>query len=259
MMNILKIFVWLLFLPSFSIAQKSFIRAELRRNIDVWNPFSEATEKYQDSSGNIYSSTWGINLQSDIISKPRWSLSAGISYKKINYRVTDRIHTWKYSYSFFNSGTLYYYEVTRNFEDPADLVSESNSFGLNSEFAFKLMDKSKLSHAIGVRPDIYFLEYFNSEYESDDFTSNDIEESIPKPAEGPSNHLFFSSMNCDLFYRFTWYASNRLSIGAKVDFGVNLYSDWAEFKRYGYIGLGVELGFGNFKSSQKNEPNNSNE
>lgn len=235
---------------SLTFGQRNYLLISSGGNIDLYKPWSEAGAQYQDSTGNISSDTWITRFQTNIIVKEKWAISVGLSYKMINYRVKDRIYKWNYSYSYFQTGTMYYVNATRIFNDPADLITTSKNFGLNLEFIYRIKHNNHLQSAIGLRPDIYLLEYYNSSYKSSDFSSFDIEESIPKPGPAPPKHFFFSSMNCDLFYRFTWY-TDYFSLGAKIDAGINIYSDWAEFKRYGYLGLSFELGFGKFKTYEK--------
>jgi hypothetical protein len=38
----------------------------------------------------------------------------------------------------------------------------------------------------------------------------------------------------------------------KVYVGTNLYSDWDQFKKYAWVGLGLEMGFGKVKASKVN-------
>ena len=39
----------------------------------------------------------------------------------------------------------------------------------------------------------------------------------------------------------------------RASLGTNLYSDWDQFKSYAWLGLGIELGFGNGKSKDSSK------
>ena len=56
------------------------------------------------------------------------------------------------------------------------------------------------------------------------------------------------------FYKFLYTPWPEFSVGAKFLFGTNLKSDWDEFKKYSWLGFGIELGFGTRKAwSKKSE------
>lgn len=239
-----KKILFLLFIEiaSYSFSQKELVRVNYNYNIDVWSPYSETGTVYQDINGTISSNVWNLNIQTQIIDKPRWGMNIGFAYKRINYKVIDHLNFWNYKTPITgpNSGGTPKHRV---FIDPADLLSVSNSIGLTFEGYYSIFSTEKMTSNIGLNTEIYFLEFYKTWYESDDFTETDPEGSIPIENNPIPRNLFLSSINSSIFFRNTWYLANHFSLGAKLSLGANIYSDWEQFKRYAWLGVGVEIGF----------------
>jgi hypothetical protein len=67
-----------------------------------------------------------------------------------------------------------------------------------------------------------------------------------------NNEVLFplSSIDLSIFYSNRWQLKDNFSLGARVSLGTNLYSDWDQFKKYAWLGLGLELGFGKVKGKE---------
>jgi hypothetical protein len=97
------------------------------------------------------------------------------------------------------------------------------------------------------------LEWYNSKYITDrsaikeDYGYEILEPTVYNNAE---IGFFPSSLTTDIFYRYLWIVSDKFNLGTRISLGTNLYSDWDQFKKYAWLGLGLELGFGKVKASK---------
>lgn len=240
-----KLTVIIILFSSISFGQQAnLLRLEYQYHQNAWLPYSEQGAIYQDSTGAISSNSWGVNLQTQFLTKKKWGLSAGLAYRKLNYRIEDRIHRWNYSYSTFSQGQTAVFYVDRYFDDPADLVATSNSWGLIGEGYVNVFETKNLKGSVGGSVDVYLLEFYEAFYSSTDFSPNDRPESKPYAADGPNRKWFLSSSGASVFFRTTWYFSERINVGAKIGIATNLYADWEQFKKYSWLSAGLEIGFG---------------
>lgn len=53
-----------------------------------------------------------------------------------------------------------------------------------------------------------------------------------------------------VFYRQSFHWSDYFTFSGRISVGTNVYSDWDQYKRYVWIGLGLEAGFGKKKCTK---------
>ncbi len=254
--------LFLLFFASLALvnfyAQTNWVSLNRNYIVDLKKPFSEEAQQFDAEGKSVSSSMSTASFFITAIKTPKFSWSVGLAYKDIHFRVKDRIKNWKYIVGYDNNliiDTLHY-----TFQDPADFVAESKSYGFLNQFSYTLFSKEKIKNYIGLDIELYCWENYESRYESDDFDPTINmgfmlqEEDRPSTNAPPLKHFFSSSASAAVFYKFLYTPTNYFSIGAKILYGANLQSDWDEFKKYSWLGFGIELGFGPRKAwSKKSE------
>ncbi len=226
---------------AFSQETRNLIKFEYKFIKDLWKPFSEQGAIYNDSNGTISSSSKSMNLHTTIISKPKWNVNVGLAFKKINFKIEDRIHYWNYTRSVVSVGQLYTDTNYRVFNDPADFNATSTSVGVLIEVNYEVFRTDVLIGNAGIDLEIYGYEKYIAWYSSDDFTVNDYPESIPKAGSGPRRKFFLSSANASVYYRTIFYPNEYYDLGLKLSLGGNIHSDWSQFKKYIWLGIGLEI------------------
>jgi len=145
---------------------------------------------------------------------------------------------------------ILYYSIWNNtYFAPTDLKSISHSVGLTPNFNYLLLSKGGYDGVIGVYTTAYLFEIFNAKY---------VIKSIPIGFDVPSidpynaREVLFplSSIDLSIFYINRWQLKDNFSLGARISLGTNLYSDWDQFKKYAWLGLGLEMGFGKVKKDK---------
>ncbi|MGV3631581.1 MAG: hypothetical protein ACO1O6_10250 [Bacteroidota bacterium] len=238
-MRIISHFIWILLCPFGYKAQTNILHLNYNYHLDLWKPFSAEAQEFIKNGKEVTSKTWNMNLTSTIIHKPKFSWSAGFAYKSTNFRVKDRITKWAYLQYYDNNQIVDTVQYT--FSDPADLIAVSTSYAVTNQFAFLLRNKTLSKHYVGLEFDVYCLEYYDSWYES----SNKLQEDHqPYPNPGPVKHFFLSSISTAAFYKLFYVPKDYCSIGLKLSLGSNIYSDWDQFRKYVWMGVGLEIGFG---------------
>lgn len=245
----MKVLVFLLTLVSvnisFSQETRNIFKFEYKFIHDMWKPYSAQGEIYQDSTGNISSDSRSFNLHTTVISKPKWSVNVGLTLKRTNFKVEDRIHAWNYTRKIVSVGQLYVDTNYRVFNDPADFNATSTSIGVILEGNYELFRTDMLIGSMGLNVETYLYEKYDSWYSSDDFTPNDYPESIPKTGQGPRKKFFLSTVNTSIYYRTVFYPNDYYDLGLKISLGGNILSDWNQFQRHIWVGLGLELSLNN--------------
>lgn len=236
-------FLFLLFfiiISSGSFGQRQIVGLSLTPLIDVWKPFSIPLETLNSDRIKISSFTLLIGAHTQVVDKEKWGVAVGLGYKSISYKVKDYLESFTYTHHVSGSDQV---TVLHEFKDQADLVAVSNSFGLNTDWYYKLFSKERVNGSVGLRCEAYFLEYYKSWYASSDaFESS--QGALPIPNQGPGRKLFFSSMNTSLFYKTSLLLKGEYTrISVKISAGANLYSDWEQFKRNAWVGIGLGLDF----------------
>lgn len=245
MKTINKSFI-LLFCLSVSFYNLAQIKIGGNYNVDIYKPYTPEAQSYIKINDKVDSRTINGFINFKVLTREKMTLWVGISYKHINHEVQDKIKRYYY-YSYGNGTT-----VLMPVDKTLDLKSESHSFGLMNEFSYSLASKEKLSHEIGITNEIYLLEFFKSfyYYDNSDEQFNDYRVTLLPMNSKLSSPFFFSSANLAGFYRFTYHPTSLVTTSVKVSFGTNLYSNWDQFQKYAWVGLGLEIGLSenNFKS-----------
>ena len=231
----------------------------LNRNyiVDLKKPFSEEAQQFDAEGKSVSSSMSTASFFITAIKTPKFSWSVGLAYKDIHFRVKDRIKNWAYLAFYDNNQIID--TISYTFQDPADFVANSNSYGLMNQFSYAFFSREKFSNYIGLDVDLYLFEKYSSGYESADYDPDYAGQYLPasgRPStdDSPISKYFLSSSSFSLFYKFLYTPTNYFSIGTKILYGANLQSDWDEFKKYSWLGFGIELGFGTRKAwSKKSE------
>lgn len=233
--------VSLIYISCFSQIE-NIIKIGYQKNTEVFAPYASNMESYIQSGGKVASSSWSIYAQYAVFNRKRWSLLAGITFKKMNFIAEDRITNSIY----YNNGNM----VNYIYKDPIDYVSKSNSFGISAEFNYNLFANKIIRGQIGINSELYFLESFRAKYISQD-TKGQFGQTIPIPEVGTIPKMFiYSASNISFFYRTSLNISPKISPAFKLSIGTNLHSDWSQFSRYAWLGLGFEVGFGQFKKDK---------
>ncbi len=234
----------ILVFPLFLTAQNNILTVNGNYHLDIWKPYLKESSDFQDSTSAIESSTYRIGLNTEIKLNDKFWLSAGLIYKRIDYRVIDRIYTWTYYYYHAGQGNSYTDTVKGVYTDPADLVAKSYNFGVHLEGNYQLTENDTWSSSVGLASEVYLFEMYRSHYESDDFWVPGYGASgHPTTTLGDFNQFRVSGVNLDLHYRVRWQFASQFNAGLKLSVGTNLYSNWTHFSRNSWIGLGVEFGF----------------
>lgn len=244
-MSTLKIFITCIVLSINNCATaqvENIIHLGYQKNLEVFAPYASNMESYIQSGGKVASSSWSIYAQYAVFNRKRWSLLAGITFKKMNFIAEDRI-----------TNSIYYKNgnwVNYIYKDPIDYVSKSHSFGISAEFNYNLFANKIIRGQIGINSELYFLESFRAKYISQD-TKGIFGQSIPVPEVGTIPDMFiYSASNISFFYRMALNISPKISPAFKLSIGTNMHSDWSNFSRYAWVGLGLEVGIGQFKKDK---------
>jgi hypothetical protein len=243
-----KTFLLLYLIVNISVfSQNNRVVLGYHNNTDIFKSNHDYLSLDNSTIRSAKSNTFQFDVSTYLLKKNRISIYLGLSYKRIFYTAENRIQDWNFSVKYVSVGQVMYYDVHYKFDDPADLISKSNSFGLGTDNNLLLFEKQKISGLVGLNYRIYFLEYFNSYYFSNDpiiSDSNNVYfENRPQTNIGPIKKIFLSSINITAYYRQVFQLHENFSLAARVSLGTNLYSDWDQFKKYAWLGLGLEMGF----------------
>ena len=240
-----------LFFLQIAYSQTNRINFGYQRNIDLWKPFTDLPQNIEGFDQSFFSKTYQLDLSTPLYRKGKFAMLLGISFKKIDYRFENRIQNWDFKVQYASGGQSNYYFVNYHFEDPADLIAISKSIGIGTDNNLKLYQLKKLSGDLGINFRVYLLEFYNSFYESKDPIISEpgspYYDYRPFPNYGPQNKFFLSSINISTYYRQGFLLKENFSLAARISLGTNLYSDWDQFKKYAWLGVGLEMGFGKVK------------
>jgi hypothetical protein len=201
------------------------------RNLDLVK-YTRTADVFTDQGFDVWSSTQKAELFCTIpLVHSKWNLGAGVAYKLIKHHVTDYFLYSPYESS--ANGNTYYKELE------GDAESTSNSLGLKLEVTRIVHQNGRFYGSVGLNTEWYLLEFYNSVFNAD--SSGSIEAQPKMPAT--QKNFFLSSCNLSSFYRFELqHPDFGPSLAVKLSLGTNLYSDWDQFSKYVWIGLGGELG-----------------
>ena len=262
-MNLLKCFIFsfFIFTQTLTFGQDNFIKISIFNGIVDKNIVLENLMEKYGYDYKVENFTFDFSLK--VISRKKNCFLMGLSYKKIQSKIIDRITHWNYTTYHFGTGLYTYYTINQVYQDPADLISNYHNFGLNNEFIYKLKNHKNFQNDIGIKSEIYLFEFFNSHFYTKDIAlknsenptySSSMDYSLINSSSKPftkyyenKNQLFLSLVNLSLFYRLSYCVNEKFSLATKISLGTNLYSDWDQFKKYAWLGVGLEMGFGKKK------------
>lgn len=216
------------------------------RNIDLYKPYTEQAKQYMEVNDKVHSSTQAANFKKVVYQNQKYSWNIGLSYKRITHIVQSKV-TGYYEHYVSPSQNLDYYIYRAT---DLDLVSKSNSFGIINEFDFLFLQRNRLHHKIGLSNELYLFENYTSVYQLK--SGANFNDKVYDIYLNPLNAFFgnkflLSSTNLSLYYRLGWQLKENLSLGTKISLGTNIQSDWDQFRRYAWLGFGIEVGFGKSK------------
>jgi hypothetical protein len=207
----------------------------LQTNLDVYKPYSSFGKEFNKKYNNVSSFTYSVYGYYSIVLDNKQSFGLGFSLKRIQHKIVN-----KFDYQinvvqppFGSNDTVIYYS-------PTTLYSKSTSIGAYFEFNRIIHAKKKRHGILGIATQLYFLEFFKSHYDLHNEHSG-LDDPIPMLQSTPRN-FFFSSANASLSYALEFMDEKSVSFRLKASLGTNLYSDWDQFSKYVWIGVGGEFG-----------------
>jgi hypothetical protein len=249
-----RIILFFLFISSLSCLKAQLIIGA-EQNIDVYLPLTETAQKYELNKNDLKTNTFSLFLNYSIPLNHKFSFSGGLSYKQIKYEVSNIIKEIQYNEYSSSSGNLL---STGFFETDIGYHSISKSFGLNFSFLYSLVNKKKANHQIGIGAMGYIFEHYTGDFFGD-YGKNAPQDqwynyyTFNRPSSGIYDYgrgFKLSNVNLCTYYRFVFQFHEKFSLAARVSLGTNLYSDWDQFKKYAWLGLGLELGFGKVRGKK---------
>lgn len=226
------------------------------RNLDLYKPYTETTQEYMKYNDQISSSTRSANVKYTAFSNGKISWNVGVCYKYIKHLIDHKVLGYYEHYVSPSMGLDYY--IFR--ETDLDLWSKSHSLGIVNELDYTFFETDKLINKVGISNEIYLFENYSSVYvfhkkhvnfndEVFDVNLYPLNSNFGKNG----NKLFLSSTNLSIYYRFEGKIADDFRFGTKISLGTNLYSDWDQFRKYIWIGVGLEVGFGGRKKEKGND------
>lgn len=222
-------------------AQKHMFVIGGQRNIDIYKPYNSLTREFINSGGEISSSTFSFDFNYIFINKNNWAGTFGVIYQRIDHRIVD----YNDQHQYWTGGTGIASSHTYYYSDPLDLISVSESFGIGFSLGRIFPSNDKFLNQVSLNFNFFPIEKYRYYYYSSDIN-------LPfSDLDGPNNgnefylkYFTLSAFKLNVDYKIFKYIGDSWLIGAKVCLGTNLYSDWDQFKRYAWLGVGLELGFG---------------
>lgn len=210
-------------------------------NFNIYSPYTYDAIDNETSSYEKQSSNQFLNIDFRVLSLNKFFISTGVSYKRIKYTRVDALKT--YGYTNFSNNSY----VIHSYSDPADLISKSHSLGVSIEGSYFIHSTDRINMSLSCKSSFYFFEWYNAYYFSTDVLqgSSNPQFVAPQPLITELPRTFFlSSINTAIIYRITLLPkTGRTTFTGKLSLGANIYSDWEQFKRYAWLGVGLEIGF----------------
>jgi len=218
--------------------QESALRIGYTYNLDVYKPYTKTAHESIKEYHNVKSSTQNASLIYQFpIGRSNWYLGTGIVYKKITHTIDNY-----FTYSNINSMHV-----------PTDVTSVSNSFGLSMEASKQVLSRNKINGQLGFQTKWYIVEYYTSTFKTTaSLQFPEFYEKLHPLVSTKDKAFILSSVNLSAFYRLNVVNKEFLAVSGKISLGTNLYSDWDQFKRYVWIGLGAEISILTNKKELKN-------
>jgi len=249
----MKIFTIILisFMNVFVVQSQIYFGVE--KNLDVYKPYTDFGSEYLSYNDKVISSTFSVKAFYLMEFKKSNSIGLGFSYMNKKMIIEDKIKG--ISIVEYNSieepiDTLYFYS---NF----DLNILSHSVGFYLDYNKVLFETKNLNGSIGANSSFYMYENAKGRYIDKDNLAESIDPQYTQFVPGKTNSFlnskkgfFISSINISTYYRQVFQFHEKFSLAARISLGTNLYSDWDQFKKYAWLGLGLEMGFGKVKKDK---------
>ena len=226
-------------------------------NQPIHNSYVDYYNDFKRSGNQIDLSNFNIGINAQVFRNKHFSLRLGLNYKFIDLILRDEIDSVAYQYFTVGShGSTTDHSATYHYKrDSPDLHNQSNNLGLNIDFKYLFYENSRNSHGVGTLINLYFFEFFKTYYQStelDELRNTTDSEFLIGEKSNPlllyqrtylSRNFFVSAVDLQLYYQYTLNFSKNFSLGFRASIGTNLYSDWNQFKKYVWVGFGVNFGF----------------
>lgn len=256
-------YLFLVFFPNLLFAQLT-IGGDY--NFSLYKPYSSVYEDHVNNRHmitDIYSFSNKIYYSVEIKSKHNFSLGINFLNTKIKHKnFIDSIIVYHYEYGpspDIVDTTLAYF--------PISLIEKSLQIGFYFDYQYVLFSTKKHIGKIGFSSVINIYEYANAKFENE-LNYINTESNNPSAWEAKYsypgapyntapysyfNFFYIASADASIFYRQIFQISPKFSLAARVSIGTNLYSDWDQFKKYAWLGLGLEMGFAKVRELKKKE------
>jgi len=223
-------------------------------NLDIYKPYSKFAKDYIKNNKNVSSITNSAKLYYSFKIKNGQSLGIGFSYMFKNLKVENYYNGLSFI-QYNNSGnpldTIFYYSRF-------DLKVNSHSLGLYFDYSKLIISNLNSQGSIGLGLSSYLYEKAKGEYIDKDNLEESIESefymylpSVVGSIQNSRQSFFLSSVNFFTYYRQVFQLHENFSLAARISLGTNLYSDWDQFKKYAWLGVGLEMGFGKVKGKKE--------
>jgi len=231
---------------------KAQVKIGMEQNIDIFLPLTETAQKYEYNKNDLRTNTFSIFSNYELSISQKFIFSLGLNYKYSSFEVDNIIKEIEFKEYSSSSGNLI---DSGYFVTNVGYYTTSQSFGFNFHIIYNAFESKHTKHQIGLTSTCYIKELFEMGYVDDvlknapqDQWYNEYSYRTPSLGiYGAKNGFYFSSINLSAYYRFVFQFHENFSLAARISLGTNLYSDWDQFKKYAWLGVGLEMGFGKVK------------
>lgn len=243
-----------LFISHFLFSQKqNRIQLDYLHHFSMYHQPNFGTQQFIENGGNYSSNSYEFGINMVAYHQEKFSATVGLRFG-LNQLILDNY-----------VDAYYFYDKTYTFENKASVDSYSLLGGLQLGVRYQLMSKTTSLGFVGLNSTVHFYDKFRFRYLSDDFEKLRQQQSLTgfnpseyqeilrtnkyKPNGNPRYQL--SIINMQFYYGYNFISSTHFSVAGKVSIGTNLHSDWDQFKKYVWIGAGLEVGLFQIKNKKQ--------
>jgi hypothetical protein len=232
---------------------KQFFRFEFSQRLPVVHVPNWGTRAFEDAGNETSLNSRDLSVQ--VVPFHFRNMSLGVGFTRNYTRYVLEKYLLKYHFSAFGTSPA----STVVLEKPLDYESISKQTGVELDFRLQLKKNEKYIGFVGVRSASYFFEDFKYRYMNDD---PPISQQVGGGANGETfgyleeynslpfwNH--YAATNLQLYYGYNCIPNKHISFAAKLSLGTNLHSDWDQFRKFLWLGVGVEMGILNLKTKKQ--------
>ena len=215
------------------------------QNFDLWKPYNflnDGSDLHPKHTGYTFTAFAQLTL----LNRDHWVLKIGPAYKLISDKVDNRLKGFNVTKYPPGGGAPYtvYGEVNM------DYLSKSSNLGLQFVIERKFTIPKLLT--VGLSLEGYCFEFYKAEYSNPKPQGDvDLPQYYPSLMGNEINTFHLSNVNGSVFCSYHIINTPAFSTAVKLNLGMNAYSAWDHYSRYGWIGIGLEAGFGKAKSRNK--------